>query len=209
MRQQQRLLTTLLLVIVVFVIGVIIGNTWESSESRITSKILKQSELDTESFIVEQELFESFETNCGLAEQRINALSEELWKLGKVLGTKDAQEKLGSSDYNFLKRKYHLMQIRTYILTKKLQVDCGQKIDIILYYYDLDDPLSEQQGKILDQLVASNDIHVFAIEYQYSNELKFLEDYYEVRRTPTIIVNFEYHLVGLVPIEKIIPLLHG
>jgi len=147
--KKQQFLTMLLLVCVMFFIGITIGSTWQASDLGV-SRILKQSELDAESFLVEQELFDSFETNCPLAEKRINTLSEELWELGKVLGTKDAQEKLGSDDYNFLKRKYHLMQIRTYILFKKLQTDCGQKANIILYYYKKNDSQSEQQGKVLD-----------------------------------------------------------
>lgn len=205
---KQALLTTILLVCIVFAIGVIVGNTWKSQSTEM-SKVLRQSELDTESFIVEQELFESFETNCALAEKRLSSLSEELWKLGKVLGASDAKENLGSEDYNLLKRKYHLTQIRTYVLEKKLQEDCKSTTNVILFYFKQDDPASEQQGKILDELVEKYSLHVFAVEYQYSKELEFLEDYYGITNTPTIVVNFENALQGPVTKEKIIPLLHG
>jgi hypothetical protein len=205
---KQALLITILLVCIVFVIGIILGNSWNSGQTEI-SKTLKQSELDTESFLVEQELFESFETNCALAEKRLSSLSDELWKMGKILGAQDAKQKLGEENYNFLKRKYHLMQIRTYVLDKKLQQDCGIKTNIILFYFKQDDTLSEQQGKILDELVKQYPLHVFAIEYQYSKELEFLEDYYEIKNTPTLVVNFEKALPGLNTKEQLIPLLHG
>ncbi len=205
---KQALLITTLLVCIVFVIGIILGNSWNSGQTEI-SKTLKQSELDTESFLVEQELFESFETNCALAEKRLSSLSDELWKMGKILGAQDAKQKLGEENYNFLKRKYHLMQIRTYVLDKKLQQDCGIKTNIILFYFKQDDTLSEQQGKILDELVEQYPLHVFAIEYQYSKELEFLEDYYEIKNTPTLVVNFEKALPGLNTKEQLIPLLHG
>jgi hypothetical protein len=42
----------------------------------------------------------------------------------------------------------------------------------------------------LDLLVQNFDAKVFAIEYNYSSELRFLEDYYTIKRTPAVIVNF-------------------
>ena len=207
--KKQVLLTTILLVCVVFSIGIILGNAWSTSRSSEVSKVIQQSELDAESFLVEQELFESFETNCDLASKRLGSLSDELWKLGKVLGATDAKEKLGADDYNVLKRKYHLMQIRTYVLDKKLQANCGSTTNVILFYFKHDDPASEQQGKILDELVSQYNMHVFAIEYHYSKELEFIEDYYEITGAPTLVVNFDHVLNGLVTKEKLAPLLHG
>jgi hypothetical protein len=207
--KKQTVLTTILLVCVVFVIGIILGNTWRSAESTEIAKFLRQSELDTESFLVEQELFESFETNCALAEKRIGVLSEELWKLGKVLGANDAKENLGEENYSFLKRKYHLTQIRTYILNKKLHDDCDSKTNVILYYFKQKDAQSEQQGKILDELVEQYSLHVFAIEYRYSKELEFLEDYYGIADAPALVINFENTHAGLATKEQLMPLLHG
>jgi len=168
---KQAFIITTLLVSVVFIIGVIIGNTWKTADADEVSKIIRQSELDAESFLVEQELFESFEANCELADKRLGSLNQELWKLGKVLGTGDAKQKLGDEDYGFLKRKYHLMQIRTYILDKKLQQDCESQTNVIIFYFNQDDQLSQRQGEILDDLVENYNLHVFAIEYQYSKEL--------------------------------------
>jgi len=207
--KKQVLVTTILLVVVVFSVGVILGNQWKSSRATEVSKVLRQSELDAESFLVEQELFESFEANCPLAEKRLGSLSEELWKLGKVLGAPDAKEKLGEEDYAFLKRKYHLMQIRTYILDKKLQQDCGSKTNVILYYFKQEGQPSAQQGKILDELAEKYNLHVFALEYHYSKELEFLEDYYGITTAPTLVVNYDHILPGLVTKEQLMPLLYG
>ncbi len=209
MRHRQVWLVTFLLVCVVFIIGVLVGNAWNSGGADDVSRVLKQSELSAESFLVEQELFSSFETNCGLAEKRLSSLSEELWNLGKALsGPKPVQE-LGQEDYAFLKMKYHLMQIRTYVLYQKLQKDCQNDVNVILFYFKQNDANSEEQGNILDALVEKYDLKVFAIEFQYSRELEFLEDYYEMTEAPAIIVNFKSKLVGVSGEEKIAPLLHG
>src|SRR3989338_135023 len=99
---KQGFITLILLVLVVFSVGVVLGNTWKGAQSNEISKLLQGSELEAESFLVEQELFESFETNCELTEKRLIALTEDLSKLGKTLSAEDAKEKLGDADYNFL-----------------------------------------------------------------------------------------------------------
>ncbi|MBI4146100.1 hypothetical protein HY489_02065 [Candidatus Woesearchaeota archaeon] len=202
MRQKQTLATMVLLVLVVFSLGVVVGNSWQNRGGEVEG-VLRASELDAESFLVEQELFESFETNCQLAQERLRSQSGELGGLGKVLAADDARQKLGEEDYAFLKRKYHLLQIRTYVLEKKVQSDCGGIPNVVLYYYGKGDPLSREQGIILDELVDEQRFHVFAIELGYARELKFLEDYYGVEQAPTLVVNFKKVLPGLISKEEI------
>ncbi|MBS3149058.1 hypothetical protein J4219_09355 [Candidatus Woesearchaeota archaeon] len=206
---KQMFVTALLLVIIVFVIGVVVGNVWRFGGSNEVSKELRSSELDAESFLVEQELFESFELNCGFAERRLTTLSADLWQLGKVLGASDAKEKLGDDDYSYLKRKYHLAQMRAYVLDKQLEVDCGKVNNVVLFYFKKDDPLSAEQGRVLDDLVSQFSMHVFAVELNYSKELNFIEEYYEIDSAPSLIVNYDSVLKGLQEKDKVVPLLHG
>ena len=206
---KQMFVTALLLVIIVFVIGlgVILGNSWKSDSD--VDKLLRASELDAESFRVEQELFKNFELNCGFAERRLTTLSADLWQLGKVLGASDAKEKLGDDDYSYLKRKYHLAQMRAYVLDKQLEVDCGKVNNVVLFYFKNDDPLSAEQGRVLDDLVSQFSMHVFAVELNYSKELNFIEEYYEIDSAPSLIVNYDSVLKGLQEKDKVVPLLHG
>ena len=207
-QQKQVVLTTFLLVAVVFALGVFLGNGWKSSNASEVDKILRSSELDAESFRVEQELFNSFDSNCELAKKRLGSLSEDLARLGKVLGASDAREQLGG-EYDYNKKKFHLMQIRTYVLEKKLASDCHGAGNVVLYYYLQNDSASEEQGRVLDELVPVFGLHVFAIEYGYAKELKFLEDYYQVNATPMVVVNFKDVRSGFVAKEELAALLHG
>ena len=194
---KQMFVTVLLLVIIVFVIGVVIGNVWRFGGSNEVSKELRSSELDAQSFLVEQELFESFELNCDFAERRLTTLSADLWQLGKVLGASDAKEKLGDDDYSYLKRKYHLAQMRAYVLDKQLEVDCGKVNNVVLFYFKNDDPLSAEQGRVLDDLVSQFSMHVFAVELNYSMELNFIKEYHEIDSVPSLILNYVALLKGL------------
>ncbi len=209
MRRNQELVTVVLLVVVVFSVGVLLGSAYKSAGADEVSKTLRASELDAESFLVEQDLFDSFNAGCELAQGRLREQSLELGQLGKVLGADDALARLGAEDYGFLKRKYHLMQIRTYVLEKKFTDDCGNGTNVILYYFTRDDENSEAQGQILDSLVEKYDVHVFAIELGYAKELKFLEEYYGATSAPLLVVNFEHVLPGVVAQEELVPLLYG
>lgn len=190
MVRRQAYISIILLLIIVFAIGIIVGRIVSNPELSQVDNFIKQSEFTTESYLIEQELFAGMDKNCDLAKLKLSALSEELWQLGKLLGTETARQDLGEANYNFLKRKFHLMQIKTYTLYHGLDQDCALNVPVILFYYSQNDPKSQEQGVILDRLVNDLGVKVFAIEYNYSQELRFLEEYYEVSSTPSVVINF-------------------
>jgi hypothetical protein len=203
MVKRQAYLSVILLFILVFAIGIIVGRSASNPELSDVDKFVKQSELNAESYLIEQEIFAGMEKSCDLAKLRLSAMSGDLWQLGKLLGSETAKQDLGEADYNFLKRKFHLMQIKTFTLYHKLSQDCALKVPVVLFYYSQNDTNSLEQGEILDLLVKDFDVKVFAIEYDYSPELHFLEDYYEISGTPSVVVNFETVRKGLTPYEQL------
>lgn len=199
----------ILLLILVFAMGIIVGRSVSNPELSEVNRFIKQSELTVESYLIEQELFAGMEKNCDLAKLRLSALSDEIWQLGKLLSSETAEQDLGAADYNFLKRKFHLMQIKTYTLYHKLKQDCAVDGPVILFYYNQNDAQSLEQGAILDRLVGDFDVKVFAIEYNYSQELRFLEDYYDISGTPSVVVNFDTVRKGLSSYDNLAALVHG
>jgi len=197
-------LTTVFLLVVVFVIGMLAGKWLGNNNADEISEFIKNNELNTESYLIEQELIENFEeADCSLANARISSLSNELWEIGKSLSPEDAEEKLGEQNYNFMKRNFHLMQIRTYILFYKLNQYCDSANSVVLFYFNRNDKDSEEQGRILDSLVANYDIQVFAVEYNYSKELSFVEEYYGVVNTPFLIIDYDSKMEGLTTYDQI------
>src|SRR3989344_5046582 len=63
-------------------------------------------------------------------------------------------------------------------LVEQVEGDCGKVNNIVLFYFKKDDPLSAEQGRVLDDLVSQFSMHVFAVELNYSKELNFIEEYY-------------------------------
>jgi len=197
------LFITTLLILCVFITGIFLGRILTKLEIEKVSEFIKQNELNTDSYLIEQELLSFEKNNCEFSKEKISDLSNELASIGRQLDTPDAKEKLGPENYHFLKIKFHLMEIRTYALFRKLIDTCNIAPNIILYYYGINDPKSAQQGPILDQIVDLFDAKVFAIEFNYSKELQFLESYYNVTETPTTIVNYKIINQGLADFNKI------
>ncbi len=196
---------TLLSIIFVFMLGIFVGRWVGSSNLSQIDYFIKENELNTESYILEQEMISGIaEGDCSAANIRINSLSEDLWKIGQSLSPSDAEERLGSENYNFLKRKYHLLQIRTYTLLYKIKQECqGTASSVILYYFSRNDPDSGKQGEILDRIVDDFGANVFAIEYSYSPELSFLEEYYGITGTPAVVINYGSAHIGIASYEEI------
>lgn len=203
MVKQQYFVSAVLLLVVVFSIGILVGRSFSNPELSEVNRFIKQSELITESYLLEQELLSGIDRSCELAQRRLSALSQELWHLGKLLGTDTAEKDLGENNYNFLKRKFHLMQIKTYLLYYTLRQDCQLTTPVVLYYFSQQDEKSREQGAILDKLVEAHDLKVFAVEHKYSEELRFLEDYYEIKKTPALVINYETVRQGLTPYGEI------
>ncbi len=198
------LLTITLLLIVVFIAGILVGRASSSKKINEINKFIKENELDTESYIIEQQLIGDFdEENCILAKTRLESLFAQLSSIGKQLVTENIEENIGEDNYIFLKRKYHLLQIRTYTLFKKLSDNCNIRNPVILYYYSQNQEESKQQGLILDELVKNHDFSIFAVEFNYSTELKFLESYYSIKTTPTVVVNYDHKFEGLTEYKEI------
>jgi len=203
MGKKQVFAATLLLVWVVFIIGIIVGNYFSNPALDEINKIVRSSELSTESYLIEQNMFKDFEKNCELSKIRLSSLSNELWRLGKLLASPTAKNDLGDYQYDFLKRKYHLMQIKIFVLYYQFKTDCSVDDSVILFYYGRDDNYSFEQGQILDRLVQDFGIHVFAIERDYAPELKFLEQYYEINMSPSLVIDYKLKKEGLTSYEDL------
>jgi hypothetical protein len=185
------------LVLVVFGSGILVGLNVGKTETTTVERFIKDSELNSESYVIEQALFESFSnSSCSFTRQRLDEMSVELGSIGTVLADANAEETLGSASYNVLKRKYHLMQMRTYLLFYTYDRQCSPEATVILYYYSKNDTSSGSQGEVLDRIVRDYQAKVFAIEYNYSAELNFLEQYYNISSTPSLVVDYNATLEG-------------
>ena len=207
-------ITSLAITLVVFAGGLLLG--WNLDTLRTTEVLedLRNNELDTESYLVEQAFWDSFDGNdCSFAEPRLNSLSVELAELGHYLNEYQKKNVFEEEEFQYLARRYFLLEIKGYVLYNDLKEQCNIDNNVILYFYGNEDPESEKQGYVLDKIVALSNgtIDVFSINKNFEGDpaLDNVKLYYNVTTTPTLIINGDIKKEGYFNYEEITELLNA
>ena len=117
-------------------------------------------------------------------------LSDELNSLGEKLDY--SEKKLGSNNQDFinLKKQYSLLEIKDYLLTKKLK-DCPNRPTAILYFYKDNCPDCDKEGYVLTYLRGEYPkLRVYSFDYNLDlSALKTMASIYGIKDTfPTIVI---------------------
>ncbi len=198
---------TIVLTTFIFIIGILVGYSVDFFRSSDVLETVQQSELDTQSYLIEQEFFNTQGGyNCAIAQKRLGHLAEELGELGYYLVSFEEKNLFKQKEYDYLLRKYVLLQIKTYAQFIDIKNQCSLQHNLILYFFDPNDVLSERQGKVLDVLVKKDTgLSVFAINIKYEGDilLETLKTHYNVTLTPTLIINEKMRKEGFVSKEEL------
>lgn len=136
-----------------------------------------------------------------------SVLSGEMGELGKKLEW--GEENLGATDEVFyLKKYYSLLQIKDYLLMKRISSRCGVKSAFILYFYTTAENCSEcaRQGIVLSSLRDKYpELRVYS--FDYSTDLSAVEamlKIYKIEDTklPALVVDDEV-LTGFSSIDDL------
>jgi hypothetical protein len=141
-----------------------------------------------------------------------SALSDELDELGRKLEW--GQENLGSAEeVAYLKKYYSLLQIKDYLLIKKISADCGIKSAFILYFYTTAKHCSEceRESLVLSRLRDKYpELRVYSFDYNIDlSAVKAMLQIYKIKDTelPALVVDDELltGFQGIEDVEKLIP----
>ncbi len=184
--------TSAIIAVAIFTAGLLLG--WTLDNFRINSIIyeMKQNELNTESYLIENDFIKSFaDTGCSMQRPHIDKLASDLGEIGRELAGYEGKSTFKKEDYEYLTRKYFLMEVRTYTLFKDYTETCGN-ISTILYFYKINDELSIRQGYAIDEIVRNyKDVYVFSFDIDYDKDplLDTVKIQYNITKAPSIIVN--------------------
>ncbi len=123
-------------------------------------------------------------------------LSKELGPLGEKLSYAENRDDFSQEDVEMLKRSYFLLEIKDYLLMKRLTEKCGISPTFILYFYSTKDNCDECE-KMGYALTALRDkypeLRVYSFDYHYGlGAIETLISIYKVKpELPAIIVNGE------------------
>jgi len=117
--------------------------------------------------------------------KELNALAEKLTYTETTLGN-------NSPDLLRLKTYYTLLQIKDYLLMKKISLKCNTKPVFILYFYSSDCSSCEQQGYVLTYLREQYpNLRIYSFDYNLNNPaLNTLISLYKVQNTlPALVID--------------------
>ena len=143
-------------------------------------------------------------------------LSKELGSLGEKLTYADNQTGFNTEDLDYLKRSYFLLEIKDYLLMKRLTEKCGIKPTFILYFYSTKDVCvdCEKMGYVLTALRDKYpDLRVYSFDYHFDvGAINTLVSIYKVKPDlPAMIINTEtyYGFYSTEDLEETVPALRG
>ncbi len=147
--------------------------------------------------------------NC---EKGKDAIKQIVWYMREI-GSKlsrygESSTKLSEKDFDYLKRKYYLLELKEYLLLKKLKEKCNE-INIILFFYKREDKNSQIMGRVLAEAASDlNDTYVLAfdIDYQDISLLNLIKERFNVSSNdaPVFIVNDKSTYKGLYTKNEVI-----
>ncbi len=139
-------------------------------------------------------------------------LSQELNSLAEKLTYMEKERPQNDSELLFLKRYYSLLEIKDYLLTKKISEQCGLKPVVIFYFYSNsgDCPLCEKEGYVLTYLRAEYpQLRIYSFDSQIDlSAVKTLASIYSLKSDlPALIIGGKatYGFKSIEDMEKLIP----
>jgi len=134
-------------------------------------------------------------------------LSSELNELGKKIEW--GQDNIGnSSELTYLKKYYSLLEIKDYLLMKKISARCGVKSAFILYFYTTAENCGEciKEGIVLSTLKDKYpELRVYSFDFTTDlSAVRAMLDIYKIKDTklPALVVD-ENVLTGFTSIEDL------
>lgn len=136
-----------------------------------------------------------------------SVLAGELSELGTKLEW--GEKNLGMTDtVSYLKKYYSLLQIKDYLLNKKISERCGTKAAFILYFYTTADYCSEceKESLVLSDLRNKYpELRVYSFDYGIDlSAVKSMLEIYKIKDTklPALVIGDEV-LTGFYSIDKL------
>jgi hypothetical protein len=179
---------TFLITVIIFITAIALSNYF--SNKKIANLREIQDKISTDIMSSETQYSLLAESSC--KDLSGDVLSQELNALAQKLTYTEENLSQNSTDLLRLKTYYSLLQIKDYLLMKKISEKCNTKPVFILYFYSTDCQACEQQGYVLTYLRGQYpNLRIYSFDYNLDNPaLRTLISLYKVGETvPAIVIN--------------------
>jgi hypothetical protein len=196
------------LIVFLFTIGLFLSASYISNyfgDKKINQLKLIQDKISIDILSSETQFSLLSELSCKNISDSV--LSDELVELGNKLEW--GQDNLGTKDtVTYLKKYYSLLQIKDYLLTKRISERCKTKSAFILYFYTTAENCSEceRQGLALSALRDKYpELRVYSFDYSIDlSAVKSMIQIYKIEDTklPALVIDGDL-LTGFHGVEEL------
>ena len=177
--------------ITVTLFGTAIGLSDYFNGRKIDELRLVQNQISTDLLSTETQFSLLEELSCKDLSQ--TALSSELNSLADKIAYSETNIGVNNVDVVSLKKYYSLLEIKDYLLMKKITERCGQKPVFVLYFYDNDNCKDcTKQGYVLTSMREKYpNLRVYSFEYSINlSAIKAMISIYKVpNKLPALVIN--------------------
>lgn len=179
--------------LIVFVLGILLGIVIDQKKYEYVTGLAMEQEVEFNSLQVQYLYLDNLDgpNSCKVIEQ---TLENNLRMFQPILERLiDYEEnKQYNNEYELLKRKYLLANIRYDLLAQRSKAECGTDLVRVLYFYNSDCKICGDQGFLLSNLKDSleDKLLVFPIDMDFTKEpiLSVLSTQYDVTKFPTLVI---------------------
>ncbi len=184
---------SLLITLLIFTSGIMLNHFFDTFRIDTITSVIRTHELDTYAYNTQRIFTETFGgEQCNVMTQRISILKAEIRKVGEDLGSYSRFSFFRKKDYDYLKRKYFLLELNFLSTLNTLNKQCDNPYLPILFFYQIDQEDSERQGFILQELSDDHEhnVVILPIDKDYKDEplVQLLVENYNVTTAPTLVI---------------------
>lgn len=208
--KSKKYLLVFLLTLAIFISGIVLSNQFKTERIDNIKNIEESMYIDILSSEIQFALLEDL--GCkGLTEKTV--LSSELRDLSSKISFMEKDLKMNNNNFISLKKKYQLLQIKDYLLMKKLSRKCALNPINILYFYSNKDGSAEdskKQAYVLEKLENDNPrlrVYYFDYDLPFAPVRTLLMSKKVGEKMPAMVIenNVYVGFQGIGKIQKLIP----
>jgi len=192
---------SLILTIFIFSIGFFLSYGLDILRVNEVDTLIKDYQLSSEAYVTQKEFINTFGGDrCSIIQSRIQELKREIVDVGHSLSNYGERSLFRKKDFDYLKRRYFLLELRFYSLLEELR-DCDNRYIPILFFYKKDDDVNTRQGYVLDEINEDfrNQIVILSFDVDYKDEplLELIKKKYNISETPSLVIDSKIKTVGI------------
>lgn len=177
----------------ILLVGFLAGLQADDTRVNYLEDQIQESTIRSQTFVVTGNyLSDSSQNFCSVVESQIPEVADENADIGRNLQSFSSKSVSNGKEYDFLKKRYYINQLRLYNLISDYKERCPSNVTTTFYFFD-NSIQSQRQGTVLTQYREETPgtayIFSYNVETDDSAVVEILKSDFNVTDGPSIVIN--------------------